>query len=65
MAERKGYLQGSLSRTLGGPFAVINGAIAEDVICVHIPKGVELERPVHTIYATSGSSLDWIKNVTA
>ena len=47
-------LQGVQSQYSGGPFAVINGALAEDVICVYIPRAVELERPIHAIFATSG-----------
>ena len=46
-------LQGRESRHSGGPFAVMNGALAEEVVCIHVPTGVELERPIHIIYATS------------
>lgn len=49
-------MQGAQSQYYGGPFAVINGALAEDVICVYVPKAVELERPIHAIFATSGDS---------
>ena len=50
-------LQGEQSRFSGGPFAVINGALAEDAICIYVPEAVELERPIHAIFATSGTSL--------
>ena len=50
-------MQGTQSQFSGGPFAVINGALAEDVICVYIPKAVELEKTYscnfcHVRYAT-------------
>ncbi len=50
-------LQGGQSQFSGGPFAVINGALAEDVVCIYIPEAVELERPIHAIFATSGGTL--------
>lgn len=47
-------LQGSQSRFSGGPFTVVNGALAEDAVCIFIPKAVELDRPIHILNATSG-----------
>jgi hypothetical protein len=47
-------MQGDLSQRLGGPLAVLNGAVAPDVLCVAVSADVQLEAPVHVIYVSSG-----------
>ncbi|GMH40543.1 hypothetical protein BSKO_08447 [Bryopsis sp. KO-2023] len=48
-------LLGSLSEERGGPFSVLNGAIATDAIVIFIKSGVEVEKPIHLLYHSSGS----------
>ena len=48
--------QGDLTQRLGGPLAVLNGAVAPDVLMVAVPADVQLESPVHVVYISSGES---------
>lgn len=49
-------MQGSLSNAYGGPFAVLNGAIAQDVLCIATQKGVNVTTPIYVLYISTGSS---------
>ena len=46
--------QGQQARTRGSPFAIVNGATAQDVLCVYVPDGVHLDKPIHILYIPSG-----------
>ena len=46
--------QGSQARTRGSPFALVNGATAQDVLCVYVPDGVTVEKPIHVVYIPTG-----------
>lgn len=48
--------QGSQARTRGSPFALVNGATALDVLCVYVPDGVIVEKPIHVVYIPTGMS---------
>ena len=50
------YALGAQSRSRGGPFATLNGALATDVMVVHIPEGVTVTQPIHILYLSSSSS---------
>ena len=50
------YPQGQLSQRLGRTFALLNGATAQDALCIAVPDGVQLEQPIHIIYMTSGTA---------
>jgi Fe-S cluster assembly protein SufD len=53
---------GQQSNARGGPFAVINGALARDVLVIALPAGARLDRPLYVAHlataaaAGSGSS---------
>jgi hypothetical protein len=47
------FPQGGQSNTRGGPFAVINGAMAEDVVVVALPAGAHIERPLHVVHVAT------------
>ena len=49
-------VQGSQARTRGSPFALVNGATAQDVLCVYVPDGVILDKPIHVVYIPTGKS---------
>ena len=51
-------MQGVQARTYGGPFAVLNGALAPDVVCISVPAGAEVEAPIHVVYFTSGTNMN-------
>lgn len=42
-----------LSQRLGGTLALMSTATARDVLCIAVPSGVQLQRPIHVIYLTS------------
>lgn len=46
---------GNQSRTRGGPFATLNGAIARDCAVVYVPENCELPQPVHIISISTAS----------
>ena len=48
--------QGEQSAARGGPFAVLNGATATDVLCIAVPAGVQLERPIHLLHLSTSAS---------
>lgn len=48
---------GSLSQRRGGPFGVINGALAKDALCVVVPSHVHVPRPIHVINVTTGTGV--------
>jgi len=47
--------QGEQSAARGGPFAVLNGATATDVVCVAVPAGVQLEQPIHLLHLSASA----------
>ena len=47
--------QGALANTWGGPFAVLNGSMAQDALCVVVPKGKEVAAPIYVLYMASGA----------
>ncbi len=47
--------QGEQSAARGGPFAVLNGATATDVVCVAVPAGVQLEQPIHLLHISASA----------
>ncbi|CAL8463795.1 g3329 [Coccomyxa elongata] len=47
---------GKQARLRGSPFALVNGATAQDVLCIAVPEGVTVESPIHVLYITSGAS---------
>jgi hypothetical protein len=46
--------QGEQAAARGGPFAVLNGAVARDVLCVLVPPGVAVPAPIHVLHVSSG-----------
>ncbi|KAJ9519025.1 hypothetical protein QJQ45_026297 [Haematococcus lacustris] len=48
-------LQGAQSSGCGGPFSVINGAAAQDVVVLHLPAGTSLEQPLFVLCLSSSS----------
>mmetsp|Transcript_19381 Transcript_19381/g.41937 ORF Transcript_19381/g.41937 Transcript_19381/m.41937 type:complete len:485 (+) Transcript_19381:93-1547(+) len=47
---------GTLSGARGGPFAVLNGAAAQDVLAMAVPAGQLVEGPLHVLYLSTGGS---------
>jgi Fe-S cluster assembly protein SufD len=47
---------GSLSNAAGGPFAVLNGAMAADALAVVVPTGTTVQAPIHMVYLSTSSS---------
>ena len=50
-------MQGQQARTRGSPFAILNGATAQDVLCVYVPDGVQLEKPIHVVFIPTGTTM--------
>ena len=46
-------LQGELSNARGGPFAVVNGALAEDALVVVLPDHARMERPLYVAHVAT------------
>ncbi|KAL6758709.1 iron-sulfur cluster assembly protein [Haematococcus lacustris] len=46
---------GAQSAGCGGPFSVINGAAAQDVVVLHLPAGTSLEQPLFVLCLSSSS----------
>lgn len=46
---------GELSNSRGGPFAVINGALASDAVVVALPAGARLEQPLHIVHVATSA----------
>lgn len=55
-ADILSFALGAQSRSRGGPFATLNGALAKDAVVVHVPAGVTITRPIHIIYLSSSAS---------
>ena len=49
-------LQGELSNARGGPFAVVNGAMAEDVLVVAVPARARIERPLYVVNISTAAA---------
>lgn len=47
---------GSLSNAAGGPFAVLNGAMAADALAVVLPVGAHVPGAIHVLYVATGGS---------
>jgi len=56
-ADVVGFALGTQSRSRGGPFATLNGAIATDTIVIHVPEGVEVTEPIHIVHLSSSASV--------
>ena len=59
------FALGAQSRSRGGPFATLNGALAKDAVVVHVPAGVTIAHPIHIIYLSSSSNNPGSKAVSA
>ncbi|GAX78218.1 hypothetical protein CEUSTIGMA_g5660.t1 [Chlamydomonas eustigma] len=58
-------LLGSQAFSRGGPFAVINGAAAEDVLVISVASRVVLDTPLHILYLSSGSGTESVRSCSA
>lgn len=56
---------GSQSRTRGGPFATLNGAVASDCVVVYVPESCRMEAPIHILNISSGGKVPGKYAVTA
>eukprot|EP00891_Asterochloris_glomerata_P000977 jgi/Astpho2/977/e_gw1.00016.340.1_t len=55
-----GGLQGApaeVAATRGGPFGVLNGALARDVVVVVVPAGTDVLQPLHILFLSTGRLL--------
>lgn len=50
-------LQGRQAATRGGPFGVLNGALARDVVVVVVPAGTDVLQPLHILFLSTGRLL--------
>lgn len=57
-ADVVGFALGTQSRSRGGPFATLNGALATETVVIHVPEGVTLTEPIHLLSLSSSSSTD-------
>jgi Fe-S cluster assembly protein SufD len=48
---------GQLVRPEEGKFAALTGALAQNGILLYVPRGVQIERPLHSLYWGPGKSL--------
>jgi Fe-S cluster assembly protein SufD len=55
-ADVVGFALGTQSRSRGGPFATLNGALSTEVVVVHVPEGVTVTEPIHILSLASSSS---------
>ena len=46
---------GTQSRSRGGPFATLNGALARDAVVVYVPAHATITKPVHILYLSSSN----------
>eukprot|EP00803_Ostreobium_quekettii_P009992 evm.model.scf_1621.1 EVM.evm.TU.scf_1621.1 scf_1621:591-5673(-) len=46
---------GAQSNSRGGPFAILNGAMASDVLTIVVEEGVIAEVPIHVIHMSTGA----------
>lgn len=47
---------GAQSRSRGGPFAILNGALANDAVVVHVPDSKSVLGPIHILYLSSSAA---------
>ncbi|KAI8464572.1 MAG: iron-sulfur cluster assembly protein [Monoraphidium minutum] len=47
---------GELSNARGGPFAVVNGVMAQDVLVVSVPARARIERPLYVVHVASAAA---------
>ena len=57
-------VQGAQATTKGTPFTQINGALAQDVVCIILPQGTEVSRPLHLLHIASGEMIDPCKKAS-
>jgi Fe-S cluster assembly protein SufD len=50
------FAQGVQANARGGPFAVVNGAVAADVLVVALPAGVTLQQPLHVLHVSTAAA---------
>lgn len=55
-ADVVGFALGTQSRSRGGPFATLNGAIATDTTVIHVLEGVTVTEPIHIVHLSSSAS---------
>lgn len=55
-------LQGQQSNTRGGPFAVLNGSLATDVLVVALSAGAKLQQPLHILHVSTPAAADASSN---
>jgi len=48
--------QGQQSNTRGGPFAVLNGSLASDVLVVALAEGAKLQQPLHVLHVSTAAA---------
>jgi hypothetical protein len=51
-------LQGQQSNARGGPFAVLNGSLASDVLVVSLAPGAKLQQPLHLLHVSTPAAAD-------
>lgn len=57
------FLEGHLARYAadeGNPFTALNTAFFQDGALVHVPEGVELDRPIHLLFVSLPGEEPWI-----
>lgn len=47
-------MQDQQARKRGGPFALVNGATAREVLCLAVPAGLSVDVPVHILHISTG-----------
>ena len=53
---RATVVQNQQARSRGSPFALVNGATAQQVLCLAVPEGVALDKPVHILHIATGQT---------
>ena len=47
-------VQGSQSHVRGSPFALVNGATAQEALCIVVQQGMQAPAAVHLLFLSSG-----------
>jgi Fe-S cluster assembly protein SufD len=50
------YLQGVQSNARGGPFAVLNGSLAQDALIIALPADAAVSQPLHLLHVSTASA---------
>jgi Fe-S cluster assembly protein SufD len=51
-------LQGVQSNARGGPFAVLNGSLAQDALIIALPAGATVSQPLHLLHVSTAAAAD-------